>query len=68
MDSATVLGVIIVSAATRAAGRAASALLQAMLLAAVWVALMATGAAMLLARMVRGVRRVALPRHFQIHW
>lgn len=68
MESSFVFTYVVAAAASRAIARAASALVNTMLVLAVWMALGVTGAAMLVGQLPGAARRAARPLHFQIHW
>lgn len=68
MESSFVFTYVVAAAASRAIARAASALVNTMLVLAVWTALAATGAVMLFGQLPGAARRLVRPLHFQIHW
>ncbi|MDB4884352.1 MAG: hypothetical protein JWL95_3118 [Gemmatimonadetes bacterium] len=68
VDSPTVLAVIIVSAASRAFGRAAVVVVESLFVLALCAALLVTGVALLFRRLGRATRGVVARPHFQIHW
>jgi hypothetical protein len=67
IDSPTVLAVIIVSAASRAFGRAAVVVVESLFVLALYAALVVTGLALLGRRLSRAARGVVARPHFQIH-
>ena len=68
MESSIVFTYVVAAAASRAVARAATVLVNTMLVLAVWSALVVMGAVMLLGQLPAAARRLVRPRHFQIHW
>jgi threonine/homoserine/homoserine lactone efflux protein len=68
VESSIVFTYVVAAAASRAIARAATAVVNTMLVLAVWTALVVTGAAMLFGRLPGAARRLVRPLHFQIHW
>ena len=68
MESSIVFTYLVAAAASRAVARAVTALVNAMLVLAVWGALAGTGAAMRFGQLPGAARRLVRPIHFQIHW
>ena len=59
---------VVAAAASRAVARGVTAVVNTMLVIAVWSALAVMGAAMLIGQLPAAARRLVRPLHFQIHW
>jgi hypothetical protein len=68
VESSIVFTYVVAAAASRAVARAATVLVNTMLVLAVWSALVVMGAVMLIGQLPGAARRLVGPRHFQIHW
>jgi hypothetical protein len=66
VESSIVFTYVIVAAASRAVAGAAAAVVKTMLVLAVWIALLVTGAAMLCGRLTGAARRRVRGRHVHI--
>jgi threonine/homoserine/homoserine lactone efflux protein len=68
MESSIVFTYLVAAAASRAMARAVTAVVNTMLVIAVWSALAVMGLMMLAAKLPAVARRLVRPLHFQIHW